>query len=70
MDDDELQALLDPSGNGKGVRIIRRVNDTTLKSSYYVTPHGGQYSGRARWVQVTTADSDADKATAILAALA
>lgn len=70
MADSDIQALLDTSGTGNGIRIVRRVNDTTLKSSYYVTPHGGQYAGRSRWVQVTTADSDATKAAAIIAALA
>jgi hypothetical protein len=69
MADADLQALLDPSGTGRGIQIVRRTNDTTLLSSYYVVPCV-TLAGRARWVQVTTADSDEDKDTAIRAALA
>ena len=69
MADVDLQALLDPAGNGRGIQIVRRTNDTTLKSSYYVVPNV-LFAGRSRWVQVTTADTDEQKDTAIRAALA
>jgi hypothetical protein len=69
MADTDLQSLLDPTGTGRGIQIVRRTNDTTLKSSYYLVPNV-TLAGRARWVQVTTADSDEDKDTAIRAALA
>ncbi len=68
MADVDLQALLDPSGNGTGVMIIRR-NDSGLKANYYCVPVV-TLAGHARWVETTAADSDADKATAILAGLA
>lgn len=38
MADVDLAALLDPSGTGRGIQIVRRTNDTTLLSSYYVVP--------------------------------
>jgi hypothetical protein len=69
MADADLAALLDPTGTGRGIQIVRRTNDTTLLSSYYVVPCV-DLAGRARWVQVTTADSDEDKDVAIRAALA
>jgi hypothetical protein len=68
MADPALQALLDPDGNGRGIQILRRV-DSDTKSSYYVCPCV-TLAGHARWVDVTTADSDAQKNTAIRAALA
>lgn len=70
MADPALQALLDPDGNGNGIMIERRVDAGTL-SSYYVVPSSGSaFAGRARWVNVTAADTDAQKNTAIRAALA
>lgn len=70
MADAALQALLDPSGMGTGIMITQRAGDTSTLSHYYVVPNVGPYAGRARWVTVTTADTDADKNTAIRAALA
>lgn len=69
MPDTALQALLDPDGNGRGIMISRR-SDTGALSSYYVTPMVTPYYGRSRWVDVTTANTDAQKNTAIRAALA
>ena len=68
MADATLQAQLDPSGNGQGIMIRRRV-DVGTKSQYYVVPTQG-YAGHARWVEVTTANTDNQKETAIRAALA
>lgn len=68
MSDVDLQALLDPSGNGRGIMITRRV-DAGLLSSYYCIPCISP-AGHARWVNVTTADTDNQKDTAIRAALA
>jgi hypothetical protein len=68
MADPALQALLDPTGNGTGIMLQRRV-DSGLKSNYYVVP-AVTLAGRSRWVEVTAADSDAQKDTAIRAALA
>jgi hypothetical protein len=68
MADADLQALLDPSGNGRGVHIVRRIDAGSL-SSYYVVPNV-TLAGRARWVNVTTGDTDEQKDTAIRAALA
>lgn len=71
MADSDLQALLDPSGTGRGIMISRRAGGASdTYSDYYVTPHVGPYAGRSRWVRTTRTDSDADKATAIAAALA
>ena len=70
MADAALQALLDVSGNGTGIMITQRAGDTGTLSHYYVTPQVGPYAGRSRWVTVTTANSDAQKNTAIRAALA
>lgn len=67
MADPALQALLDPAATGMGATILRRVNADTL-TSYYVQGLAG-FAGRARWVNVTTSDSDAQKNTAIRAAL-
>lgn len=68
MADADLQALLDPSGNGRGIQIVRRVDADTL-SSYYCVPNV-TLAGHARWVNVTAADTDEQKDTAIRAALA
>ncbi len=72
MPDPALQALLDPDGNGNGIIIERRVDTTDgLTSSYYVTPMClPTAAGRSRWVNVVTANTDAQKNTAIRAALA
>lgn len=65
MADATLQSqLLD---GAKTVQILRRVDAGTL-SSYYVQGLVG-YAGRALWVDVTTADTDNQKETAIRAAL-
>lgn len=68
MSDITLQSQLDPSGNGRGIQIVRRI-DAGLLSSYYVVPCITN-AGRARWVNVTTSDTDNQKETAIRAALA
>jgi len=68
MADATLQAQLDPTGNGTGIRILNRVDVGTL-TNYYVVPTQG-YAGHARWVSVTTANTDNQKETAIRAALA
>lgn len=68
MADPTLQAQLDPSGNGRGIQIIRRV-DAGLLSSYYCVPCV-TLAGHARWVNVTASDTDNQKETAIRAALA
>jgi len=68
MADIDLQALLDPDSTGRGIQIVRRV-DAGLLSSYYLVPNV-TLAGHARWVNVTAADSDATKNTAIRAALA
>ena len=76
MADAALQALLDPSGMGTGIMITQRAGNTTRVSDsavlahYYVVPNVGPYQGRSRWVEVVSTDSDADKNTAIRAALA
>jgi len=50
--------------------IVRRDGGATdTLSHYYVVPTQG-YAGHSRWVSVTRTDSDADKNTAIRAALA
>ena len=67
MADPALQALLDPDGNGTGIMITRRV-DAGSNSSYYVVPCIPNY-GRSRWVDVVTANTDAQKNTSIRAAL-
>lgn len=68
MPDPALQLLLDPASTGRGIIIADRV-DAGAFTDYYVTPHGPPFNGRSRWVRVTTADSDAQKNTAIRAAL-
>ena len=69
MPDPALQALLDLAATGMGIQIERRVDsaDGTL-SSYYVV---GQVTGvgKGQWVNVTAANTDAQKNTAIRAAL-
>jgi hypothetical protein len=68
MADATLQSQLDPSGQGRGIMLQRRV-DAGLKSNYYAVPVVTN-AGHARWVEVTTSDSDNTKETAIRAALA
>lgn len=69
MADPALQLLLDPApSTGAGIQLVRRVDDTggTISSYYCV----GQVTGvgKALWVNVTTANTDAQKNTAIRAA--
>lgn len=67
MADADIQALLDVGATGRGIQIRRREPDGTTLSYYYC--HGNvRGRGKDMWVAVTTLDSDADKATAILAA--
>ena len=69
MADPQLQALLDPAATGAGIQIDRRIDDATgTNSSYYVV---GQVTGvgKSLWVSVPTANTDAQKNTAIRAAL-
>lgn len=76
MADAALQELLDPASTGRGILITQRagntvrVADSAVLAHYYVTPQVGPYAGRSRWVEVVSTDSDADKNTAIRAALA
>lgn len=67
MPDTALHAQLNPA-HGNGVVVLRRV-DAGLRSHYYVVPNQG-YSGRARWVDVLTSDTDNNKETSIRAQLA
>lgn len=68
MADPTLQAQLDPTGTGRGVRILRAISNGGTLTSYLC--HGGvQYAGRVRLVDCTSADTDNNKETAIRAAL-
>ncbi len=69
MTDLALQTLLDPGNTGRGIMIQDRIDPDGTSSDYYVTPHVGPFAGRSRWIRVTTADTDAQKNTAIRAAL-
>lgn len=66
MADPALQLLLDPlPSTGNGIQLTRRVDEPSgTLSSYYCT---GQVTGvgKAMWVNVTTANTDAQKNTAI-----
>lgn len=68
MADAALQALLDPGLTGRGIQIVRRQDPNSTVSDYYIVP-AVTFAGRARWVRVTTANTDAQKNTAIRAAL-
>lgn len=68
MSDVTLQSQLDPTGKGRGIMLQRRV-DSGLKSHYYAVPVVTN-AGHARWVEVTTADTDNQKEASIRAALA
>ncbi len=70
MADTDLQALLDPDDNGRGIRILRRTDETSETNHSYYVDGGVTYGGRVRWVDVAAEDSDEDKNTAIRAALA
>jgi len=64
----EIQALLDPTTTGRGTLIIRSMV-AGLKTTWYVLG-GMTYVGKAKLIDTTTADSDADQATAINSAMA
>ena len=66
--DPALQALLDPSSNGTGITIVRRMNSIDgLNASYYCT---GNVTGvgKALWVDLLISDDDATHDTAVRAA--
>lgn len=68
MADTDLQLLLDPAPSaGTGIRIVRRGEDTGTLSSYYCVGNVTG-KGKALWVNVTTAQTDSQKNTAIRAA--
>lgn len=70
MPDPALQDLLDADKMGTGIRISDRVDSADgVISNYYVTCNGAAYPGKSRWVAVTAANTDAQKNTAIRAAL-
>jgi hypothetical protein len=71
MSDAALQALLDPDASGRGIQILRSYNADTTTTSYYCqlgATANGNPGGMAKWVDVTTANTDAAKNTAIRAA--
>ena len=66
-DDTGLQALLDPEGDGTGIRIIRKM-DAGGYTSYYCL--NASYTPLVqRWVAVLSVGTNADKATAIIAGM-
>ena len=46
-----------------------RASDAAVLAHYYVVPNVGPYAGRARWVEVVSTETDAQKNTAIRTAL-
>lgn len=72
MADAALQALLDPDASGRGIQIIRRADADATTASYYVQANAsaaGNINGAAQWVNVTAANTDEQKNTAIRLAL-
>lgn len=67
----ECNAVLDSQGTGKKAQVIKSIaqSPSSTKSLYYALG-GVDYRGKAKWVEVTTADSAATQATAVQAALA
>ena len=63
-----VQAVLDPQGLGTRAAILK-VDEVGLTRQAYCVG-GADRPGRARWVDLTIADSAAVQAAAILAALA
>jgi len=68
MPDSALQALLDPAATGAGIILKRRVDDPTGTLSSYACEGQVGGVGKSLWVNVTTANTDAQKNTAIRAA--
>jgi hypothetical protein len=68
MADKDLQNLLDASGKGRTMKILRAISNGA-NTDYYVSVDQGPNAGRCRWITVPTANSDAQKDTAIRAAL-
>jgi hypothetical protein len=63
-----IQAQLDAAATGNVANITRSLIGTTL-DDHYVVGVVAPYAGRSRWVQTTQAQTAAQQATAILAAL-
>lgn len=69
MADPALQLLLDPApSQGSGIIIRRRVDDALGTTTSYWCDGQVTGVGKAMWVNVVTANSDAAKNTAIRAA--
>lgn len=67
----ECNAELDPQGLGTKAKVIKSIakSPSSTKSLYY-SLGGSDYRGKAKWVEVTTADNAATQAAAVQAALA
>lgn len=67
-----LQALLDTTGCGRGVRILKTnyAYDASNPAWSYYVDGGVTYPGRVRWVDVLVSATDAQANTAVRAALA
>jgi hypothetical protein len=62
--DATTQAILDPQGDGTGIRIIRR-SDVGATVNYYVVPRALRYRGQSKWVECLASDVSADRAAKI-----
>lgn len=70
----EVQAKLDTTAQGRGVRIVRAVRVSSTKESRYIVPVIS-YAGQAKWVDSTvasvacTASAASVQAAAIIATM-
>lgn len=65
----EIMAEIDANSTGRIANIIKSNIPDATTTEYYVVGMQG-YAGRSRWVRCTTANTAAQQAAVILAALA
>jgi len=70
MAEAEIQAILDPTTTGRGIKIVRAFYDLVAGTTTWLITGGFTYVGKAKLITTTTADSDATQAAAIDAAMA
>lgn len=67
--DAQVQAKLDTTGQGRGIRIVRSQQTSATVRSFYVVPVVS-YAGQSRWIDISCASVASTASAASVQALA